>query len=166
MIKGANPVDKILDELGRKIASVPPSRCQADSVRRAAKESRRQDRPETAPVNEVLAIENAVGSGVCFDILWIWAAIFETVVGIGLTPTAGFRIPRIDVVTESLFLTAPQVRLLGLEVRIGPILLERHGTCYAHCKDDMLLPSSPFRSGSHYPVAHLGSGSYLRLTRR
>jgi hypothetical protein len=136
------------------------------AVRSVAEESLRQLRADTAPVNEIVAAKHPVRSGVGEDIHWVWAAVFEAVVGIGLAPATSIRVSGIDVVPKGLFLAPTEVGLLPLKAWITPILLESHRASHPHSINDVLLPSTRLRPRPHDPVTDLSGGSYFRLAGR
>lgn len=123
----------------------------------------RQFRTRAAPVDEIVADEYSVCTGVGDDIRLVRATVGQAVVRIDLVPQARAFVLAVDVVPKGLLLAAPQIGFLVLKPGISPVLVERQRARNAHRVDNEPLALVFLRSCSYYPIAGLRDASEPRL---
>jgi len=143
-----------------------PARADALVLRPIAKKLPRQFGTCSSPEHEVVAQEKSVCAGVCSYVDWVWTAIWEAMMGIGLAPAAAGCVAGVDIVAERLLLAPAQIRFLLLKPRIAPILFEGQYLGYAHRIYHVFFPIVLLRTGSHDPVSDRSCDADLRFTRR
>lgn len=65
----------------------------------------------TTPINVVIAYEHSVSLGIIIDISYVWCAIWMGMMRVQLAPLASSQVPRIDIISKSLFFASSKNRV-------------------------------------------------------
>lgn len=108
-------------------------------------------RARPSPIREVAAEKYSIGLCISKDIVHISLTAHVAMMRILLMPIPG-RILEIDIVSERLFLTSPQIGSFLAKSTVFPVLIERQCLCNTHGIHKQAISVSLAAASAHNPV--------------
>ena len=124
----------------------------ANILLRVVSESRRQSRPVSSPIDEIITDEHARCRGIADNVQRVDGAVVATVVRILLKPLDTIFGKMIYVVAVCLFETSDKIGSFHQKPRILPVLIETQRFGHSHREHDMSFAIESSRSRSKHPI--------------